>query len=198
MNYLYSPWNSPGQNTGVGSLSLLQGLFPTQESNPGLLHCRQILYQLSHKGTPRTLEWIAYPFSRGSSQPRNWTGFSCITDGFFTSWATREAPRRHTCWQSKKLVVKGMPEQRAGEKGTQEDCSATRLSVSWWWDLFPGRLWPITLAQSGTYTLLSQEGAREKDSGRWEDKWPFDLSWLLLVGGGLLVLCSLRGPRIIK
>ena len=43
-------WNSPGQNTGVGSLSLLQGIFPTQGSNPGLPHCRQILYQLSHKG----------------------------------------------------------------------------------------------------------------------------------------------------
>ena len=41
---LYSPWNSPGQNTGVGSLSLLQGVFPTQGSNPGLPHCRQILY----------------------------------------------------------------------------------------------------------------------------------------------------------
>ena len=47
---LYSPWNSPGQNTGVGSLSLLQGIFPTQGSNPGLPHCRQILYQLSHQG----------------------------------------------------------------------------------------------------------------------------------------------------
>ena len=45
----YSPWNSPGQNTGVGSLSLLQGIFPTRGSNPGLLHCGQILYQLSHK-----------------------------------------------------------------------------------------------------------------------------------------------------
>ena len=44
---LYSPWNSPGQNTGVGSLSLLQGIFPTQGSNPGLPHCGQILYQLS-------------------------------------------------------------------------------------------------------------------------------------------------------
>ena len=42
---LYSLWNSPGQNTGVGNLSLLQGIFPTQGSNPGLLHCRQILYQ---------------------------------------------------------------------------------------------------------------------------------------------------------
>ena len=46
---LYSPWNSPGQNTGVDSLSFLQGIFPTQGLNPGLPHCRQILYQLSHK-----------------------------------------------------------------------------------------------------------------------------------------------------
>ena len=49
---LYSPWNSSGQNTGVGSLSLLQGIFPSQGSNPGLPHGRQILYQLSHKGSP--------------------------------------------------------------------------------------------------------------------------------------------------
>ena len=46
---LYSPWNSPGQNTGVGSCSLLQGIYPTQELNPGLPHCRGILYQLSHQ-----------------------------------------------------------------------------------------------------------------------------------------------------
>ena len=45
---LYSPWKSPGQNTGVGSLSLLQGIFSTQRLNPGLPHCRQILYQLSY------------------------------------------------------------------------------------------------------------------------------------------------------
>ena len=109
-------WNSPGQNTGVGSLSLLQGIFPIQGSNPGLPHCRWILYQLSHKGSPqlcptpcdpmecsppgssvrgilqaRILEWVAIPFSRGSSQPRDRTWVSCITGGFFTSWATREA-----------------------------------------------------------------------------------------------------------
>ena len=46
---LYSSWNSPGQNIGVGSLSLLQGIVPTQGWNPGLPHCRQILYLLSHK-----------------------------------------------------------------------------------------------------------------------------------------------------
>ena len=49
---LYSLWNSPDQNTGVGSLSLLQGIFLTQGLNPGLLHCRQILYQLSHQVIP--------------------------------------------------------------------------------------------------------------------------------------------------
>ena len=86
-----SPWNSPSLNTGVGSLSFLWGIFPTQGSNPGLLHRRRILYQLSHKGSPRILEWVAFPFSRGSSQPRNQTGVSCIAGRFFTNWAIREA-----------------------------------------------------------------------------------------------------------
>ena len=53
--YICSPWNSPGENTGVGSLSILQGIFPTQGSNPGLPHCRPILYQLSPTGSARTL-----------------------------------------------------------------------------------------------------------------------------------------------
>ena len=88
--WLYSPWNSPGQNTGMGSLSLLQGIFPTQGSNPGFPHCRQILYQLSHKGSPGILEWVAYPFSSGSSWPRNWTRVSCIAGRFFTNWAIGE------------------------------------------------------------------------------------------------------------
>ena len=49
---LLCPWDSPSRNTGVGCHALLQGIFPTQGSNPGLLHCRQILYQLSHQGSP--------------------------------------------------------------------------------------------------------------------------------------------------
>ena len=81
---LYSLWDFPGQNTGVGSLFLLQGIFPTQGLNPGIPHCRQILYQLSHKGSPRILEWVAYPFSSRSSQPRNQTRISCIAGRFFT------------------------------------------------------------------------------------------------------------------
>ena len=87
---LYSPWDSLGQNTGVGSLSFLQGIFPTQGLNPGLLHCGQILYQLSHKGSSRILEWVAYPFSSRSSWPRNRTRVSCIAGSFFTNWTIRE------------------------------------------------------------------------------------------------------------
>ena len=55
---LYSSWNSPGQNTGLGNLSLLQGIFPSQGSNPSLPYCRRILYQLSHKGSPSSCEHI--------------------------------------------------------------------------------------------------------------------------------------------
>ena len=83
---LYSPWNSLGQNTGVGSLSLFQ-----ETRNPGLLHSRWIFYQLSHQGSPWILEWVAYPFSSRAFQPRNWTKVSFITGRFFTSWATRQS-----------------------------------------------------------------------------------------------------------
>ena len=104
---LYSPWNSPGQNIGVGSLSLLQGIFPMQGSNPGLPHCRRFSYQLSHKGSPRILEWVVYPFSSTSSCPRNWTGISWIAARFFTNWTIREAQSpganckvlHDTCWE---------------------------------------------------------------------------------------------------
>ena len=71
--------DSPGKNTGVGGRALLQGIFPTQGSNPGLPYCRQILYYLSHQGSPRILEWVAYTFSRGSSQPRDQAHMSCIS-----------------------------------------------------------------------------------------------------------------------
>ena len=82
---LYSPSNSPGQNTGVGSLSLIQGIFPTQGSNPGLPLCGWILYQLSHQRSRGILEWVAFAFSRGSSLPRDQTQVSRIAGRFFTS-----------------------------------------------------------------------------------------------------------------
>ena len=90
--FFVTPWNSPGQNTGVGSLSFLQGIFPTQGSNLGLPHCRQILYQLSHKGSPRILEWVAYPFPRGSSRPRNWTGSPALQVDSLPTELSRKPP----------------------------------------------------------------------------------------------------------
>ena len=100
--------DSPGQNPGLDCHALLQGIFPTQELNPGLLHCRQILYSLSHQGSPRILEWVTYPFSRGTSWPRNWTRISSIAVRFFTSWATREAlnwsTRLYWCLLKRQLI----------------------------------------------------------------------------------------------
>ena len=107
---LYSPWNSPCENTVVGSRSLLQGIFTTQGLNPQLLHWQADSLPLSHLESlsvylkseseshsvlsnslrpnglytvrgilqARLLEWVAIPFSRRSSQPRNQTRVSCI------------------------------------------------------------------------------------------------------------------------
>ena len=65
---LLCPWDSPGKNTGMGCHFLLQGIFPTQESNPGLLHCRQTLYPLSHQGshlqTISSVALICFHYSR--------------------------------------------------------------------------------------------------------------------------------------
>ena len=71
-------------------------------------HCRWILYQLSHKGSP-ILEWVAYPFFRGSSQPSNWTGVSCITGGFFTNWPIREVPFRWICIFNSQILAHSSP-----------------------------------------------------------------------------------------
>ena len=70
-----------------------RGIFPAQGLNPGLPHCRWFLNHLSHQGSLRILEWVAYPFSKGSSRSRNRTRVSCIAGEFFTSWATTEAPK---------------------------------------------------------------------------------------------------------
>ena len=75
--------DSAGKNTGVGSHAFLQGIFTTQESNPGLQHCRRILYHLSHQGSPRIQEWVTFSFSKGSFQPRDQTGVFCIALQYF-------------------------------------------------------------------------------------------------------------------
>ena len=80
-----SPWNSPGQNTGVGTCSLLQGYLPNLGIEPRPPTLQVNFYQLNQKGSPRILEWVAYPFPSRSSQPRNQTGVSCIAGGFFTN-----------------------------------------------------------------------------------------------------------------
>ena len=104
-NGLYDSWNSPHQNTAVGSLPLLQVIFPTQVLKPGLPHCGWILYQLRRKRSPRVLKWVAYPFSSRSSQPRNQTRVSCITGGFFTNYSTNSSKCMHVCPLSRVWLV---------------------------------------------------------------------------------------------
>ena len=99
---LLCPWDFSGKNTRVDCHFLLQGIFPTQESNLGLLHHREILHCLSRQGSPGILEWAAYPFSRGSCWPRNQTRLSWIAGGFFTRRATREAQER---WSTVKIII---------------------------------------------------------------------------------------------
>ena len=74
---------------------------PGYLSNPSFPHCRQILNQLSLKGSPRILEWVAYPFSSWSSQPRNRIGVSCIPGRFFTNQAIRGAK-----WSWLQMILK--------------------------------------------------------------------------------------------
>ena len=85
---LYSWWNSPGQNTGVGSCSLLQAIFPTQELDPGLPHCRKILYQLSHQGSP--FSWVQFSHSVMSNSATPWTAARQASLFITNSWSLPE------------------------------------------------------------------------------------------------------------
>ena len=69
--HLYCPWDFPGQNPGLGSLSLLQGNLPTPGIEPRSPTFQVDSFQLGHQGSPRILEWVAYPFSMGSSRPKD-------------------------------------------------------------------------------------------------------------------------------
>ena len=95
-----------------------RGSSQPRDQTQSLPHCRQILYQLSHKGSPRILEWVCYPFSRGSSWPRNQTRVSCIAGWFFTSWATREVKKiQHTGKYNKiKAGIENKPVVISGER----------------------------------------------------------------------------------
>ena len=100
---LYYPWGPLCKNNEVSCHALLWGIFPNQGSNSGLPYSGKILYHLCHQGSPRILEWVVYPFSRGSSWPRNQTRVSCIAGGFFTSRAHKEAPEMRVI---KSILVK--------------------------------------------------------------------------------------------
>ena len=94
---------------------------PTDQTHPGLPHCRWILYQLRHQGSPRILEWVAYPFSRGLSQPRNQTRVSWIAGGLFTSWDTRESPQGNRLAErqdaeARNRTLIGKPAEQDGRK----------------------------------------------------------------------------------
>ena len=79
---------SPSKNNELVCQALLQGIFPTQGSNPGLPHCRWVFYRLSHQWSLWILEWVTYLFSRGSSWPKNLTKVSYIAVWFFSSWSS--------------------------------------------------------------------------------------------------------------
>ena len=82
------PWNSPGQNARMESCSFSRRSSQARDRDP--VSCIALDFLLSeHQGSPRILEWVAYPFSRGTSWLRNRTGVSYIAGGLFISWATR-------------------------------------------------------------------------------------------------------------
>src|SRR5574341_498781 len=104
---LYSPWNSPGQNTGVGSLSLFQGLFPTQGLNPGLPHCSRIFYQLSHKGSPNksTSCIVLFSCSVVSDSATLWTAACQASLSFIVSWSLLRLMSSELVMPSNHLVL---------------------------------------------------------------------------------------------
>ena len=128
---LYSPWNCPGQNTGVGSLSFLQGIFPTQRSNPGLLHCRRILYQLSHKGSPRILEWVAYHSPEDLLDPGIELGSPALQEDSLPTELSGEPPagKESTCNAGDLGSIPGWEDPL--EKGTATHSSILAWTIPW-------------------------------------------------------------------
>ena len=84
-----------------------QGIFPTQGPNPGLLYCRRIIYQLSCKGSPRILEWVAYPVSSGSFGPGIKPGFPALQVDSLSS--EPQGKPKNTAVSSLTLLQGGLP-----------------------------------------------------------------------------------------
>ena len=104
MSDLYSPWNSPGQNTEVGSLSLLHGILPTQGSNAGLPHCWRLFFFFSlpaePQGKPKNTRAGSLSLLQWILLTKESTGVFCIAGGLFTNWTIREALRMKGEFQS--------------------------------------------------------------------------------------------------
>ena len=118
---LYNPWNSPGQNTGVGSHSPLQGIFPNQVLSPGLPHCRRILYQLSHQGSIMCIcqsQFILSP------------PYSLVTVSLFS---TSVIPNYRGITSSVRMVIKNLQTLNAGEGVEKKEPSYTvDRNVHWY------------------------------------------------------------------
>ena len=156
----------------------------SREPNPGLPRCRQILYQLSHQGSPGILEWVAYPFSSRSFWPRNRTVVSCIAGGFFTSWAPRGSTLLvlpfspllggHTGWE--KWAEKGKWQKLESAFDTQQLLAVLTIwdspdlyiisgkpsSFSSVWLLEDFCLTDVRIEATGELTILYQQGHSHK------------------------------------
>ena len=100
-----SPWNSPGQNTGVGSLSFLQGIFPTQVSNPDFPYCRRILYQLETPGKPNCIYFsCASMLEKTAWNKSSYRKSANINDSWrilSQQWLTSNSQMSHLPWSFK-------------------------------------------------------------------------------------------------
>ena len=104
----------------------------------------------SPQGSPRILEWVAYPFSRGSFQPRNWTGVSCIAGGFFTCWAAKETP-----------LLRGLALYWEGASSPSITCYIwTQRDVGWVWGSF-SRPGIVVTKQSKKYIPFTMQATRK-------------------------------------
>ena len=129
--------DSPDKNTGVGCHVLLE-IFPTQGSNPGLSHCRQILYHLSHQGSPGILEWVAYPFSRDLlTQESNWGLLHCRQILYQLSYQGSPVNATVFHFKTRELHLLGKCQVFNNEVGKYHlsRVHGARLKGELWWEL---------------------------------------------------------------
>ena len=138
---LYSPRNSLGQNTGVGSLSLIRGILPTQGSNPGLPHRRQILYQLSHRGSPTYINTINYCEK----------DTLCLTETF--KW---------------NYYCSGEDQRISSEKKCLTECTGWLLCVTTNFKSCQARLFGVCPSKFQILVLFKWLVSKSRDTSQWE------------------------------